>query len=133
MKKQISTREDIYTLVTSFYTSVRKDKTLGPIFNKIIDDWPSHMDHLTDFWETNLFAIKKYKGNPIAVHQEVDQKVNYTINVNHFGIWLNLWANTIDDLFEGEIATLAKYRARKMSTFLLVQMHHNKPDSTLSK
>ncbi len=126
MKKDISSREDIYLLVTSFYAKVRKEETLGVIFNRVINDWPSHMEHLTDFWETNLFAIKKYKGNPIAVHQEVDQKVDYTINVNHFGIWLNLWANTIDALFEGEIATMAKHRARKMSTFLLVQMHNNK-------
>ena len=129
--KDIETRTDVCLLVKTFYSKVQKDEDIGPIFNNSINNWPIHIAHLTDFWETNLFAVKKYKGNPIAIHQEVDKKANYAINVSHFGIWLNLWVNTIDQLFEGEIAVIAKHRARKMSTFLLVQMHNNKANNTL--
>lgn len=126
MNKDIQEREDIALLITTFYAKVRADKDLGPIFNSIIDDWDSHIDRLTDFWETNLFIVPKFKGNPIVVHQQTDQKVNYHINNVHFGIWLRLWINTIDELYHGDIANLAKNRARKIATTLFLKIFENK-------
>ena len=117
MKKEIVTREDVYNLVSTFYSKVRKDDLLAPIFNKHITDWPAHLEHLTDFWETNLFFKNKFKGNPLYKHKVVDAAENNTINEHHFGAWLNLWFQTIDDLFTGEKATIAKNRARNMGTF----------------
>jgi len=73
---------------------------------------------LTDFWETNLFFKRKYFGNPMHAHIEVDKKVGGTINELHFGTWINLWHETIDELFEGETANVAKNRARNMGTFI---------------
>ncbi|PVW13884.1 group III truncated hemoglobin [Marixanthomonas spongiae] len=117
-KTEIRNREDVNKLVTTFYASVRKDDLLGPIFNTIITDWDEHLEKLTDFWESNLFFKKKYKGNPLAKHVEVDQHQNGTINEKHFGTWINLWLQTIDNLFVGEVAQLAKNRARNMGTFM---------------
>ena len=45
-----------------------------------------------------------------------------TISQEHFGQWMNLWYRTIDELFEGEYANMAKNRARKMSTFLYLKI-----------
>ena len=117
-KTDITNRDDVYQLVTEFYALVRKDDLLGPIFNGIITDWEGHFEKLTDFWESNLFFQKKYKGNPLVKHVEVDKKQERPINEIHFGVWLNLWFQTIDRLFEGDRAQLAKNRARNMGTFI---------------
>ncbi len=62
----LKNRNDISILVHNFYSKVREDLLLGPIFNAHIaeNDWPKHLIKLTDFWETNLFGIAKFNGNP---------------------------------------------------------------------
>jgi len=121
MKKDIKTREDVFLLVTSFYKKVRKDETLGPFFENI-KDWDEHLDRLTTFWESSLFLKTKYFGNPLEAHVDVDKAQGNKISELHFGIWLNLWFETITELFEGENAENAKMRARKMGTFLYLNI-----------
>ncbi|MGB5665825.1 MAG: group III truncated hemoglobin [Maribacter sp.] len=122
IKADIKNREDVSLLVNTFYVKIRKDNILGPIFNSIITDWDSHLTLLTDFWETQLFLKRKYYGNPVTAHQEVDDKMNHTITSEHFGLWLNLWFATIDELFEGDVSWIAKNRAQKMSTMLFMEI-----------
>lgn len=126
MKQDIQTREDIYLLVSEFYKKVRADAVLGPFFNNVIKDWDAHIDRLTTFWESSLFMTRKleqrYIGNPLEVHVKVDQENNQSITELHFGLWLNLWFQKVDDLFVGEIAENAKRRARKMGTFLYISI-----------
>ncbi|MCH2194790.1 group III truncated hemoglobin [Kordia sp.] len=126
MKNDILNRADVYTLVTTFYTKIRKDDVLGPIFNNRIHDWDSHLDHLTDFWESSLFFVNKYKGNPLEKHVEVDAAIDHVINEHHFGIWLNYWIQTLDELFEGDKANIAKNRARKMGTFIYIKLFESR-------
>lgn len=130
-RTDIKNRTDVSRLVRVFYGKIRGDEILGPIFNTIISDWESHFDLLTDFWETQLFLKRKYSGNPVTAHQEVDDKMNHIITPEHFGLWLNLWFSTIDELFEGEVAWIAKNRAQKMSTMLFLKIfeNRNKPSS----
>jgi len=126
----IQSRKDVNQLVNSFYSKIRKDELLGPIFNKHIADeqWPSHLEKLTDFWETNLFGIPKFKGNPTAKHRQVDAEMNHSISQTHFGKWLQLWFETINELFEGELAEKAKNAARMMSTGQFMAIWSNRPD-----
>ncbi|HEX8014645.1 MAG TPA: group III truncated hemoglobin [Flavobacterium sp.] len=126
MKKQIEDRNDITLLVHQFYAKVRADSAIGFYFNDIIKDWDTHLEKLTDFWEMNLFGAKKYNGNPLTVHNEVDAHFDGRITSNEFGIWLNHWFQTIDEYFEGENADTLKRRARKMSTFLYMSMFENR-------
>ena len=121
-KKDLKTREDVYVLVTSFYKKVRKDEILGPFFNSVIKDWDEHFERLTTFWESSLFLKTKYYGNPLEAHVNADKANNNTITELHFGLWLNLWFQTIDELFEGDYAENAKRRARKMGTFLYLKI-----------
>ena len=121
MKSDLRTREDIYLLVSSFYNKVRKDDVIGSFFNSI-QDWDVHLEHLTTFWESSLFLKTKYLGNPLETHVKVDNANNSTITELHFGLWLNLWFQTIDEFFEGEHAENAKSRSRKMSTFLYLKI-----------
>lgn len=133
MKKQIENRDDIAFLVQQFYAKIRADAAIGFYFNTMIKDWDIHLEKLTDFWETNLFAIKKYKGNPLAVHNEVDAHFDGKITSNEFGIWLNYWFQTLDEFFEGENVAILKNRARKMGTFLFVSMFENRKAAALRK
>jgi len=126
MKKQIENRTDVSFLVHQFYAKIRADKEIGFYFNEMISDWDAHLEKLTDFWETNLFGVRKYKGNPHAVHNEVDVHFDEKITPNEFGIWLNHWFQTIDEHFEGENAETLKRRARKMSTFLYMSMFQHR-------
>ncbi len=126
MKKQIENRTDVEFLVHQFYAKIRVDEEIGFYFNTIIKDWEKHLEKLTDFWETNLFAVKKYKGNPHMVHNEVDAHFDGKITADVFGIWLNHWFQTIDEYFEGENADTLKRRARKMSTFLYMSMFEHR-------
>jgi len=118
----ISSRKEVHLLVSEFYKKVRKDDLLGPFFNTVITDWEAHIEKLTDFWQSSLFLDRKYTGNPLEVHVKVDKENNHTITEYHFGVWLNLWYETIDTFFEGEVANNAKHRARKMGTFLYLNI-----------
>lgn len=125
-KADIVDRNDIALLVRTFYAKIRTDAVLGPIFNKIVIDWEPHLELLTDFWETQLFLKRKYFGNPVTAHQEVDDKMQHTITPEHFGLWMNLWFAAIDELFEGETAYIAKNRAQKMSTMLYLKIYEHR-------
>lgn len=120
MKKELLDRDDVRLLVTSFYAKVRKDPEIGHFFNETIEDWPEHIEKLINFWETNLFFVQKYKGNPLKVHAEVDEKMGNTITNYHFGIWLRHWIETIDTNFVGTNAEKAKQRARNISVRMFI-------------
>ena len=114
----IKCREDISKLVHTFYAKIRKNELLGPIFNSHItkEQWPEHLEKLNDIWETNLFGRAKFKGSPSTKHINVDNNINHSITQIHFGTWLQLWFETIDQLFEGELAVLAL-------SYFLKQLH----------
>ncbi len=125
-KKDIENREDVFQLVSSFYDKVRKDQEIGAFFNETIDDWPAHIEKLTDFWETNLFFVSKFRGNPMRAHNQVDDHFDNSIEQKHFGVWLNLWFQTVDELFEGDRAWIAKNRARNIASNLFMAIYENR-------
>jgi hemoglobin len=107
----ISTQEDIRRLIDAFYTVVRQDALLGPVFAARISDghWPTHLDTMTRFWTAALLAQPAgYRGNPGAKH------LYLPIEKEHFQRWLQLFEQTVDKMFAGENATEIKLRALKM-------------------
>ncbi len=125
-KTDINSREDIAKLVETFYEKIQKDSVLGPFFNETITDWAAHYEVLTTFWTSNLFMKTRYTGNPIEVHVAVDKAFDYSISEVHFGLWLNLWVTTVDQLYQGDYAENAKRRARKMATFMNLKLYESK-------
>ncbi len=122
MKNDLQNREDVHLLVSRFYEKVRANEEIGHFFNNSIKNWEKHLETLTDFWESNLFFVSEYSGNPQKAHIEVDAQNNHQINEKHFGAWLNLWLETINENFEGELAERAKFSARKMASHLHLKM-----------
>lgn len=120
--KDIETRADINLLVKKFYVKVRLDDLLGPIFNHHIENkkWPAHLEKLTDFWEGNLLGGTSFYGNPAQKHLNVDRESNHTIDASHFEQWLALWNETVDELYQGQLADTAKFFADRIAT-----IHHS--------
>ena len=119
--KDIESRIDIETLMTSFYEKVRQDQTIGFIFNEVVDmDWPHHIPVIVDFWETILLDNPVYKKNAMEVHYDLNKKI--PLQKEHFDSWLHLFNSTVDELFEGKIASLAKTRAKGIADVMLLKM-----------
>ncbi|HET6993366.1 MAG TPA: group III truncated hemoglobin [Chitinophagaceae bacterium] len=119
--KDVTSREDVELLVRSFYTKVRKNETLGYIFDEVIRiDWEYHIPILVDFWETILLDTTSYRRNAMAEHFKVNEKVR--LEPMHFSIWLDLFDQTIDELFRGEKAELAKKRAHSIAQLMQLKM-----------
>ena len=126
---KITNRDDVSLLVHTFYDKIRQHELLGPIFNGHIteEQWPAHLSKLTDFWESNLFGVRTFRGSPSKAHVNVDKNLNHTISQNHLAQWLQLWFETINELFEGELADRAKEMARRMSTGQYIHIWQNRP------
>ena len=123
-KKDIEGRQDIEKLVDSFYQKVIKDDTIGYIFNDVVKlDWEKHIPIMYDFWETTLFHQAIYKGNPMKIH--VDLNAKETLKKDHFDQWLAMFNETVDELFHGEKASLAKTRALSIATVMQIKIHQN--------
>ena len=116
MRKEIENIEDIRVFVDNFYTRVRADELIGPIFMEKIGDWQPHLDKMYAFWNAALFGVAGFRGNPFARHAPLK------IDRQHFDRWLQLFYATIDERFEGLIADDAKKRAALMANMFLYRL-----------
>ena len=121
MQKDIETRADIELLIRSFYEKVRRDPVIGHIFNDLAKvDWVKHLPVMFDFWENTLFYTGSYSGNPMKLHQKLHQI--FTLTPKHFSQWILLFTTTVDELFAGERAELAKQRAISISIVMQIKI-----------
>ena len=124
MKTDIKDRTDIALLVNSFYEKVKKDETIGYIFNDVAKvDWDHHLPIMYDFWESVLFHTGPYNRNPMVVHKSLHAK--HPLTREHFAEWLRLFKETVDELFEGDNATTIKQRAESIATVMQLKILHN--------
>lgn len=113
-KKDILSREDVIKMVDTFYSLVRQNELIGPIFTeRIQDNWPVHLEKMYNFWENILFGTNSYQGRPFPPH------LTLSIGKEHFQTWLSLFHYTVDLLFEGENAEEAKKRAGTIAQIFL--------------
>ena len=105
----ISDVADVDLLVRRFYQAVIPDPVLGPIFHGFGVDWSVHIPKLVDFWANRLLGVEGYVGNAVAAHQPVLDR--FPFGAGELDRWLELWRETLDELFVGEVAELAKQRA----------------------
>lgn len=101
-KTDICNRNDIQILVNRFYDKVKLDPLLGPVFSHV--DWPNHLPIMYNFWSSMLLGDQHYHGRPLQRH------LHLAIDGTHFTRWLTLFTETVDENFEGAVATEAKMR-----------------------
>jgi hemoglobin len=127
----IQSREDIELLINSFYTKVRKDDTIGFIFNDIAKvKWEQHIPVMYDFWETLLLDAASYQKNAMEVHYTLNRRV--PLQETHFQRWLQLFSETVDELFSGNIATMAKTKAKSIASLMQFNMKRDNEGLTIT-
>ena len=109
VRTEIVDRNDVDLLVRRFYQAVIPDTVLGPIFTAMRVDWSVHIPKLVDFWAGRLLGEVGYVGNPVGAHQPVLDRCPF--GEVELARWLELWEETVDELFVGDVAELAKTRA----------------------
>lgn len=110
MRTQIKTEDDIKKLVDTFYGKVNKDEMLSPVFNGQAGvDWEEHLPKMYKFWGTQLIGTANYFGRPFPPHAALQ------ISKEHFERWLKLFTETVDELFVGLGAEMAKQKARNIA------------------
>lgn len=119
VKADIQKLDDVKLLVDTFYGHVQQDELIGPIFNsKLEGHWPEHLEKMYTFWQTILLEEYTYRGRPFPPHAQLP------IEAEHFERWLQIFDQTVNDLFEGPVAEEAKSRGRKMAALFQVKLDH---------
>src|SRR5215204_6437751 len=109
----IESRADCERLVRAFYGRALEDPIIGFIFVDVAKlDLDAHVPRITSFWETILLGAQSYGGGAFRQHAELHAKV--ALREGHFARWLHLWSGTVDELFAGERAELAKAHALRV-------------------
>jgi len=105
----------IRQMVVDFYGRVRRDPMLGPVFESRLDGrWPAHLDKMVDFWMSALLAAGRYSGNPRATHSAIPE-----LSSEHFERWLELFEDTLGEMFDEPTAASIHRRARAMAQALM--------------
>jgi hemoglobin len=112
--------------VERFYGRARQDPVLGPLFESAIQDWPPHIEAITDFWSGAMLKTGRYHGNPLAEHAK------HPIQPAMFDRWLELWAQTALDLFEPEPAQALIERSELIGRSLKLGLFYRPGAPTLS-
>jgi hemoglobin len=118
-KPDITTLSDIKILVDSFYGKVRKNEKLKDIFNSVIKErWPEHLEKMYRFWQTVLLDEHTYYGSPFSPHAHLP------VDKAHFEQWIELFFQTVDENFTGEIAERAKWQGQRMAEMFYLKIDY---------
>lgn len=121
--------QQIKELVDSFYSRVRNDELLGPIFATAIGEhWEEHLAKIADFWSSVVLASRRYKGNPMLAHIALPR-----LGRDHFERWLSHWRATASELLGEMQASVFVSKAELMAERLLlaIDSHHDAPSAAL--
>jgi len=116
-KKDISGREDLQVLMDAFYKRLLADPAINYLFTDVARiNILEHLPVLVDFWDSILFQSDTYRKNAMQPHMVLHSKS--PLQSQHFETWLKHFNATVDGLFEGEIAFLAKQLALSIATMI---------------
>ena len=89
----LCTEQEISQLVHSFYTEVRGDEMLGPIFGEHVKNWDRHLATMVDFWSSALRGTARFRGTPMPKHVALPG-----LTADLFRRWLTLFRRTTETL-----------------------------------
>ena len=120
-KNDISGMKDITRMVDLFYEKVKADDLISHFFTEVVKvNWEKHLPVMYRFWDNALFFTGVYEGKPLEIHHHLHQLSGLT--EAHFQRWIKLFTETVDELFDGEKAALAKERAISISTIMQMKL-----------
>lgn len=108
-------------MVDTFYEKVLADNLIGPIFYDAVKvNWDTHLPLMYSFWGNVILFTGSYEGNPVTLHKHLHHIT--PLNEIHFERWNQLFLSTVDLLFKGPNADLAKVRALNISDIILQKL-----------
>ncbi len=99
----ITTKSDIELFVNHFYDKVLKDDVLAPFFKNL--DFSKHLPKMVYFWSFVPLDEAGYTTDVTKTH------LHMPLKEEHFDQWISLFNSTIDEMYVGEKAEMAKQRA----------------------
>ena len=125
-KKDIEERADLEAMLESFYQKVFKDDLISHFFLEVVPlNLETHLPVITDFWESVLLDGKGYRKNVMEIHRDISNKSK--IEKEHFDRWVQLFTESVNNLFEGPKANLAKQRAASIATMMNIKINFPDP------
>jgi hemoglobin len=116
VSRDITSGNDVGVLVYRFYRRAIPDPLLGPVFEGFGVDWPRHLPRLVAYWEHVLLDRPGSATNTVGVHAGVQNAAPF--GQAHIDRWVELWETTVDELYAGPVADLAKARAHQVGRAL---------------
>jgi hemoglobin len=108
------TPSSIVQLVDTFYSRVREDAVLGPVFEaRLAGHWNEHMPRMYAFWTKVLLDTGEFQGNVFGKHMALSG-----IGKEHFVRWLTLFKMTAIEVFGLEGADPAILVANRIASSL---------------
>ena len=125
----LTNEQEIELLVRSFYSRIRADETLGPIFERAIgDDWEPHLQKMFSFWSSVMLMTGRYKGQPMVAHMRLK-----SVEPEHFDHWLALFRETAEETCDTETAAAFLQRAERIANSLKLGMFFNPATAEIRK
>ncbi len=112
------TPEQISLIVSEFYTRVRSNPALGPVFAKHVQDWPAHEEKIAGFWRNALLYERSYDGNPMLKHKNAGD-----VRALHFPIWLEIFDEVLTQYLPPELAQQWSALAHRIGRGLAFGLH----------
>jgi len=115
--------DGIRQLVDAFYTKVRVDPDLAPIFACAIPgDWQPHLNKMYAFWSSVMLTTGRYKGNPVVKHLVIPG-----LQIHLFERWLALFNETCGELFDDSVSKEFRSKAERIAESLKLALFY-RPD-----
>lgn len=106
------TRENLETLVTTFYHGAMKDEQIGHYFLLELGEditnyeWVKHIDILVDFWARVFLDDPLYDSDPYGPHFTI-----VGLEQADFKRWVELFSQAADSIYVSEVAQQFKEKA----------------------
>ena len=102
----------ISSLIDLFYSKIRADAVLAPIFATRIGDWPAHLERMVSFWSSVALMTGTYHGAPMPAHAQLP------ITWAHFERWLALFHSAAIEVCPPKAAAYLFERAERIARSL---------------
>jgi hemoglobin len=102
----------IERVVHGFYTKVRQDPMLGPVFDARVRNWDTHLQKMCQFWSSVALMSGRYHGSPMIKHLPLP------VDAAHFDRWLDLFRQTVRELCPPAAQTHFIERAERIAESL---------------
>jgi hemoglobin len=119
--RDIEDLKDLELLITRFYQRLLVDPLVGHFFTEVVQlDLERHIPRIAQFWESTLFQTGGYQGDPMGIHLQLHSRS--PMESEHFAAWLGHFSATVDEMYMGRNAELAKQRAYSIATLMQVKI-----------